>query len=122
MGRHVIFLCPLLVILGLLAGIACAAEEPVVATAEPTASPSIIETDTAPVQTPESTAIPGAQVFNVGDTVRLGDLHGTVNGVRASLGDNLWTPDRVFVYVDVTFRNEGDNLRSYSDSTPDGDA
>ena len=111
MGRHVIFLCPLLVILGLLAGIACAAEEPeLVATAEPTASPSIIETDTAPVQTPESTAIPGAQVFNVGDTVRLGDLHVTVNGVRASLGDNLWTPDRgnYFVYVDVTFRNEGD--------------
>ena len=57
----------------------------------------------------EATATPQFQIFSVGDTVRLGDLHVTVNGVRASLGDSFWTPEEgnYFIYVDVTFRNEG---------------
>ena len=65
-------------------------------------------TVTPPVE-PEPTATPQLQVFSVGDTVRLGDLHVTVNGVRASLGDNFWAPEEgnYFIYVDVTFRNEG---------------
>ena len=53
---------------------------------------------------------PQTQTFNVGDTVQLGDLHITVNGARGSRGDDFWTPDEgnYFVYVDVTFRNDGD--------------
>ena len=111
MGRHGIFLYPLLVILGFLAAMACTTEDPeLVATAEPTASVAPLETAPAHTPTPGSTTTPGTQLFNVGDTVRLGTLHVTVNGVRASLGDNLWEPNKgkYFVYVDVTFRNEGD--------------
>ena len=83
---------------------ATAAEPTAIATA-PTPEPAA----TVAVPTPEPTAIPEPQVFNVGDTVRLGDLHITVNGVRGSLGDSLWMPEagNYFVYVDVTFRNEG---------------
>lgn len=49
------------------------------------------------------------QTFNIGDTVQLGDLHITVNGVRGARGDEFSTPEEgnYFVYVDVTFRNEG---------------
>ena len=63
-----------------------------------------------PTVTPEPTATPQTQTFNVGDTVQLGDLHITVNGARGSRGDDFWTPDEgnYFVYVDVTFRNDGD--------------
>ena len=42
--------------------------------------------------------------------MRLGDLHITVNGVRASLGDSVWAPEEgnYFIYVEATFTNEGD--------------
>ena len=75
------------------------------ATPEPTPEPQ--PTSTA---TPEPTATPQTQTFNVGDTVQLGNLHVTVNGTRGSRGDDFWTPDEgnYFVYVDVTFRNDGD--------------
>ena len=69
--------------------------------------------ESAPTATPtvesEPTATPQLQFFRIGDTVRLGDLHVTVNGVKASLGDNFWAPEEgnYFIYVDVTFRNEG---------------
>ena len=75
------------------------------ATPEPTPEPQ--PTSTA---TPEPTATPQTQTFNVGDTVQLGNLHVTVNGTRGSRGDDFWAPDEgnYFVYVDVTFRNDGD--------------
>ena len=88
--------------------------EPTVAPADtPTTMPvptvALEPTATVRVPTPEPTATPQRQAFDVGDTVRLGDLHITVNDVRASLGDGLWTPEEgnYFIYVDVTFRNEG---------------
>ena len=98
---------------------ACSPEEPeLVATAAPTDTPTTMPvptvalepTATVRVPTPEPTASPQRQAFDVGDTVRLGDLHITVNDVRASLGDSLWTPEEgnYFIYVEVTFRNEGD--------------
>ncbi len=97
---------------------ACSPEEPeLVATAAPTDTPTTMPvptvapepTATVRVPTPEPTATPQRQAFDVGDTVRLGSLHITVNGVRASLGDNFWAPEEgnYFIYVDVTFRNEG---------------
>ena len=109
----------------LLAAVACGSEAPeLVATAEPTvgSTPSAtgapaIPTPTvtvaatpSPTDTPEPTATPQTQTFNVGDTVQLGNLHVTVNGTRGSRGDDFWAPDEgnYFVYVDVTFRNDGD--------------
>lgn len=109
------------------APVTAATAEPIATTSAPDPEPTVVATDTpataaeptaiatAPtpepaatvaVPTPEPTAIP---VFNVGDTVRLGDFHITVNSVRGSLGDSLWMPEagNYFVYVDVTFRNEG---------------
>ena len=80
-----------------------------VPTPESTPAQDSTATITPPVEA-VPTATPQLQTFNVGDTVRLGDLHITVNGVRASLGDNFWAPEKgaYFIYVDVTFRNEGD--------------
>ena len=48
--------------------------------------------------------------------MRLGDLDLTVNGVRASLGDNFWAPEegKYFVYVDVTFTNTIDQPQTLS--------
>ena len=105
-------------ILTLFATMGCDPEEPeLVATAVPTDNPTSMpdpKVTAEPVPTgraanPQPTASPQFQVFNVGDTVRLGDLHITVNSVRASLGDNFFTPEEgnYFIYVDVTFRNEG---------------
>ena len=113
MARPIRFFCLLSTILVLLAALACGTEKPeLVATAEPTVEPT--PTATAAPQpttttTPEPTPTLKPQTFNVGDTVRLGDFHITVNGVRASLGDDLWRPDEesYFVYVDVTFQNKG---------------
>ena len=75
---------------------------------EPTPAQDPAATITPPVE-PDPTATPQLRTFNVGDTVRLGDLHITVNGVRASLGDDFWAPEKgtYFIYVDVTVRNEG---------------
>ena len=108
------------VILTLFATMGCDPEEPeLVATAVPTDNPTSmpdpkVTAEPEPVPTERAanaqpTASPQFQVFNVGDTVRLGDLHITVNSVRASLGDNFFTPEEgnYFIYVDVTFRNEG---------------
>ena len=82
---------------------------PQVPTPESTPAQDSTATITPPVEA-DPTATPQLQTFNVGDTVRLGDLHITVNGVRASLGDNFWAPKKgaYFIFVDVTFRNEGD--------------
>ena len=82
---------------------------PQIPTPESTPAQDSTATITPPVEA-DPTATPQLQTFNVGDTVRLGDLHITVNGVRASLGDNFWAPEKgaYFIYVDVTFRNEGD--------------
>ena len=87
------------------------------ATAVPTDNPTFttdLKVTAEPVPTgqvanPKPTATPQFQVYNVGDTVRLGDLHVTVNSVRASLGEDFFTPEegKYFIYVDVTFRNEG---------------
>lgn len=89
---------------------ATAAPEPTNATRPitPTPTPTVDEVTNTP--TPTATATPQTQTFNVGDTVQLGDLHITVNGARGSRGDDFWTPDEgnYFVYVDVTFRNDGD--------------
>ena len=115
----------------LLVAVACGEETPeLVATAEPTVEPTpsatgapatpkptvMVAATPTPTATPEPTAMPTptatpqTQTFNVGDTVQLGDLHITVNGARGSRGDDFWTPDEgnYFVYVDVTFRNDGD--------------
>ena len=105
-------------ILTLFATMGCDPEEPeLVATAVPTDNPTSttdLKVTAEPVPTvqvanPQPTATPQFQVYNVGDTVRLGDLHVTVNSVRASLGDDFFTPEEenYFIYVDVTFRNEG---------------
>ena len=82
---------------------------PQLPTPESTPAQDSTATITPPVEA-DPTATPQLQTFNVGDTVRLGDLHITVNGVRASLGDNFWAPKKgaYFIFVDVTFRNEGD--------------
>ena len=63
-----------------------------------------------PIPTSEPTATPAPQSFNIGDTVRLGGLELTVNGVRASFGNDFWEPDEgsYFLYIDVAFRNTGD--------------
>ena len=105
-------------ILTLFAIVGCDPEEPeLVATAVPTDNPTSMPDPKAtaePVPTERAanaqpTASPQFQVFNIGDTVRLGDLHITVNSVRVSLGDDFFTPEEgnYFIYVDVTFRNEG---------------
>ena len=48
--------------------------------------------------------------------MRLGDLDLTVNGVRASLGNDVWAPEQgnYFVYVDVTFTNTVDQPQALS--------
>ena len=105
-------------ILTLFAILGCDPEESeLVATAVPTDNPTSttdLKVTAEPVPTgqvanPKPTATPQFQVYNVGDTVRLGDLHVTVNSVRASLGEDFFTPEegKYFIYVDVTFRNEG---------------
>ena len=107
---------PIAVLLTVLIVIGCAPEEPaLVATAAPTNFPTFPPSQTrtptpVPPVPPESTARPQLQTFKIGDTVRLGDLPITVNGVRASLGDNFSAPEEgtYFIYVDVTFRNQGD--------------
>ena len=88
----------------LLAVAACVTEPELVATREP--SPALGSTPATALRT----ATPQFRRFNVGDTVRLGDIHLTVNGARASLGDGLWKPEvgNHFVYVDATFRNVSD--------------
>ena len=72
-------------------------------TSEPTATPM-------PTPTLVPTSTPAPQSFNIGDTVSLGGLEVTVNGVRASFGDDFWEPDEgsYFLYIDVAFRNTGD--------------
>ena len=81
------------VILTLFATMGCDPEEPeLVATAVPTDNPTSmpdpkVTAEPEPVPTERAanaqpTASPQFQVFNVGDTVRLGDLHITVNSVR----------------------------------------
>ena len=133
------------VILTLFATMGCDPEEPeLVATAVPTDNPTSmpdpkVTAEPEPVPTERAanaqpTASPQFQVFNVGDTVRLGDLHITVNSVRASLGDNFFTPEEgnYFIYVDVTFRNEGNKpevvssllsieIRDADSPSPDGE-
>ena len=80
----------------------------IVATAEPTLA-TTTATRTSEIEESTPTAMPQAQTFSVGDTVRLGDLHITVNGVSGDSGDSLWTPNEghYFLYVDVTFLNQG---------------
>ncbi len=80
----------------------------IVATAEPTLA-TTTATRTSKIEESTPTAMPQAQTFSVGDTVRLGDLHITVNGVSGDSGDSLWTPNEghCFLYVDVTFLNQG---------------
>ena len=48
--------------------------------------------------------------------MRLGDLDVTVQGVRASLGNDFWTPEEgnYFVYVDVMFTNTVDRPQAVS--------
>ncbi len=52
----------------------------------------------------------------IGDTVRLGDMDVTVNGVRADSGTEFFEPDEghAFVYVDVTFQNHGSDPAALS--------
>ena len=55
--------------------------------------------------------------YSVGDTVEFGDLRVTVHAIRTSMGDGqLFKPEegKYFVYVDVSFRNEGDKPESLS--------
>ena len=94
----------------LLLSVACEQETAeIVATAEP-APGNTTATRTSEIEESTPTEIPQAQTFSVGDTVRLGDLHITVNGVSVDLGDSFWTPNEghYFLYVDVTFLNQGD--------------
>ena len=130
-GRFVMKLVTILaVIVAVLGAMACELEEPeLVATPGPTAtatattapSPTLTPEPTAKATatatpsstlTPEPTATPKIEpkTFNVGDTVRLGDLEITVNGVRVSFGNDFWAPNEgnYFIYVDVTFTNRGD--------------
>ena len=94
----------------LLLSVACEQEAAeIVATAEP-ALGNTTATRTSEIEKSTPTAMPQAQTFSVGDTVRLGDLHITVNGVSVDSGDSLWRPNEghYFLYVDVTFLNQGD--------------
>ena len=94
----------------LLLSVACEQEAAeIVATAEP-ALGNTTATRTSEIEESTPTAMPQDQTFSVGDTVRLGDLHITVNGVSVDSGDSLWTPNEghYFLYVDVTFLNQGD--------------
>ncbi len=94
--------------------VGCTEEMPeLVATAEPATLPA------APPQavaSPAPTPASKAETFNIGDTVELGDLQVTVHGVWAGLGDDFWTPEEghYFVYVDVGFRNAGDESDAVS--------
>ncbi|HEY8414377.1 MAG TPA: DUF4352 domain-containing protein [Thermaerobacter sp.] len=50
-----------------------------------------------------------AQTFKVGDTIKLGDLHYTVHGVREVKGDEMFKPDKgkKWLAVEVTVENSG---------------
>ena len=81
------------------------------ATPDPTATPI-----PAPTPTPEPTSPPMPETFNIGDTVRLGNLEITVNGIMGSLGKDIWSPEtgNYFLYIDATIVNRGDEAEIVS--------
>ena len=93
--------------------VACAPEVPeliATATLTPTLADQVADALPTPVilePSPSSSAAGSA--FQTGDTVRLGDLEVTVHEALTSQGEDFFEPDqgKVFVYVDVAFRNTG---------------
>lgn len=57
-----------------------------------------------------------AEKFNVGDTVKMGDLHFTLKGVRFSKGDEYWKPEKgkKWIVFDCTLENVGSESESIS--------
>lgn len=53
--------------------------------------------------------IVGTEVFNMGDTVKMGSLEYTVHGVRTDKGSDIFGADEgnKYVYIDVTVENIG---------------
>lgn len=65
---------------------------------------------------PEETAEPDVLNLNAGDTAKVGDAEVTVHGARRSTGEEFFSPDagNVWIIVDVTVRNSGDDAYNLS--------
>jgi hypothetical protein len=64
----------------------------------------------------EETGTPAAEKYVVGDTVKMGDLQFTLNGVRYEKGSEFWAPDEGtrWLVFDCTLENKGDESESIS--------
>jgi len=60
---------------------------------------------------------PKTEIFEIGDTIKMGNLQFKVNSVRTSEGDEFFKPDEgnVYLFVDITIENisnEEENISS----------
>ena len=64
----------------------------------------------------EENGAPAAEKYAVGDTVKMGDLQFTLNGVRYEAGDEYWKPDEgtKWLVFDCTLENKGSESEAIS--------
>lgn len=74
-----------------------------------TTTPEKVEIPNVGPESTESTPAPQTDVFNIGDTIKSGDIYFTINSAREVPGSEFMSPDEgnIWYAVDITIENKG---------------